>query len=366
MLIRTNKFLKTSLLLSLLVLTGCLDPIELKIPEGFDEALVIQGTLVKGNPSSMDLTVTRLFDFTIESLNRVNVSEVILSDEAGNSVEIDRVGTGLYRTVFDESHPIEIEFNKSYKVNILTFDGRRYESTMEPLLPVPKIDSLKIGKIEKAFVFADGETIRRDTFLRLSVFTPLQAEETTSKIDVKWDLSRVYKVTDTPIEFGVERKTCYLRDDLEVSMVKIFNAGELELNRLDDYEVYDQTLDFSMGEGLYFQLLQSSLSATAFDYFDQIRQVLEREGNMFEAPAGKIITNFVNIEEPDEEVFGYFYATTTDTARIYVSPEFAGSPGPFCPAEGLINPDGTCGVPVCCDCLSVQNSTIIPPYFWEE
>jgi len=364
---KANKFFKTSLLLSLLSLIGCLDPIELKIPEGFDETLVIQGALTKGSPSSIELTVTRLFDFTVESLTRVNVSEVILSDGEGNSVEIDRVGTGLYRTIFDESHPIEIEFNKSYKIDLRTFDGRSYASSLEPLLPVPKVDSLSIQGVEKEIVFADGETTRVDSLVRLAVHTPLEVAGSEERIGLKWDLRRVYRVTDTPIEVGVESKTCYLTEDIDITSVKVFDASDLRVNRLEDYEVFDQAFNFTMGEGLYFELIQSSLSPTAFEYFDQVGQLLDREGNMFEAPAGKLVTNFVNTEDASEEVFGYFYATTTDTARVYVSPEFANSPRSFCPPpSGLVRMDGSCAAPTCCDCLSFENSTTIRPSFWVE
>lgn len=350
----------------MLSFTACLDPIELKIPKGFEETLIIQGSLIKGNPSTLDLSVTRLFDFTVESLTRVNVSEVILSDESGNAIEIERIGTGIYRQEFDGDESIEIEENKSYKINIRTFDGRSYESSMEPLLPVPKIDSLSIKGIEKESVFSDGQTTKVDSFARLSLFTPTVLPNTSQPVSLKWDIQRIYKLTDSPIEFGIEQKTCFIREAIDITRIKVFDAKSVQTSNLEDFEIFDQRFDFSMSEGLYFELVQSSLSEGAFDYFNQVRQVLEREGNMFEAPAGKIVTNFVNTEDPDEEVFGYFYATSTDTARIFVSPEFANHPQMACPPPFPVNPDGTCAVLLCCDCLSVENSTTIQPGFWKE
>jgi len=364
--IKLIKVLRTGLLFGLLFFTSCLDQIELKIPRGFDETLIIQGVLIEGAPARFELTVTRLFDFTVESLTRVNVSEVILSDEAGNTVEIDRVGTGLYRTIFDGSQSVTIAAGQSYKVNVRTFDGRRYESSLEPLLNVPAIDSLQIKGIQKEFTYADGRTTVVDSLVRLSVNTPVRLLDTEEPVSLKWDLRRVYKVTDTPIESGVVPKTCYITDELGIATLKLFDARSLQNSRLDDYEIYDQLFDFSMGEGLYFEVIQSSLSSTAFTYFNQMRQILEREGNMFEAPAGKLVTNFVNTENPEEEVFGFFYATSTDTARIYVSPDFARHPAPACPPGTLVNPDGSCAAPTCCDCLSAENSTTTPPPFWTE
>lgn len=363
---KINKYKTVGLLLGLFVLVGCLDPIELKIPKGFDETLIIQGVLVKGDPSVLNLSVSRLFDFTPESLTRVNVSQVILSDDSGNSEEIDRVGTGIYKGTFDETSAVSIEVGKSYKINIRTFDGRTYESTFEPIISVPSIESLVLTDIQKESVYSDGVTIRLDSVGRIALNTSTISPADGTPIALKWDLRRVFRLTDSPIAFGVPQKTCYITEDIDITSIKVFDGASVRGENLEEYFLFDQPFDFHLAEGVYLEVIQSSLSASAFQYWNQIRQVLEREGNMFEAPAGKIVTNFVNTQDPEEEVFGYFYATMADTARVYISPEFGRYPQSYCPPAMPTRPDGSCAVDVCCDCLSVEASTTIRPDFWVE
>jgi hypothetical protein len=365
--IKINQFTITSLLVGLLFLTSCLDPIDLKIPKGFEETLIFQGVLVKGNPSTFDFNVTRLFDFTAESLARVNVSQVILSDDAGNSVEIERVGTGTYRAEFVPGQsPISIDVGKSYKLNVRTFDGRAYESSFEPLLQVPLIDSLGLEGVQKESVFLDGTTTSLDSFARVNVTTSTTSPNTNTPVALKWDVGRTYKLTDSPIEFGIEQKACYIYEDVDITKIKVFDGESIRGGDLESRQIFDQLFDFHISEGMYLQVVQSALSPQAFNYFNQVKQVLEREGNMFEAPAGKISTNFFNTQDPDEEVYGYFYTTTTDTARIYISPEFANFPGGRCPPPFPVNPDGSCGDITCCNCLDADDSTVLRPAYWVE
>lgn len=365
--IRLNyTYIRTSLMAALLFLMSCLDTIDLEIPKGFDDALVIQGALVKGKPSVVNVSVTRLFDFTPESLMRVNVREVFLSDEAGNTVEIERTGTGTYRLEFREGDAMAIEDNKSYKVSVLTFDGRQYESSLETLLPVPPASSLLLDPIEKELVFSDGRTAAVDSFARLSITTSTAVSDTGQPLALKWDLRRVFKITDTPFQSGIEQKTCYIIEDIDVPTVRVFDGKSISGSRLEEYVLYDQRFNYYLAEGMYFEVIQSSLTDGAYDYWRQISEVSEREGNMFEPPVGKIVTNFNNINDPDEEVFGYFYATSTDTARLYVAPSFADFPQAYCPPPMLITQDGRCAEPLCCDCLSIDRSTASRPEFWVE
>ena len=361
-----SKLINSSLLLSLLMVSSCLDPIELKIPKGFDNALVIQAELIKGNPSTFNLTVSRLFDFTLEGIGKVNVREVIMEDSDGNKLEIEAFGTGVYKETFGDDSPISIEVGKSYKLYISTFDGRKYESNFEPILPTPQIDSLSYEIVNRELILDEEDGSRFDSIVRFRLNTPLSAPNQEEQVDLKWNVRRVFKISDTPIEFGVFQKTCYVTENIGVTQVRTFNGSEYNQPRLENYDVIDQLLDFHFSEGYYLEVIQQSLSKGAYEYWSRTAQVLDRNGDMFEAPAGKVSSNFVNVDDPNEEAFGYFYATTETIARIYVSPEFAGNPGALCPPTEPPPPTGGCPLDICCDCLSQEISTVIKPSYWVE
>jgi hypothetical protein len=353
-----------SLLAGLLFLSACLDPIDLDIPLGFEETFVFQATLTKGQPSTFQLTSTRLFDFTPEGVRRVTLRSVFLEDENGQSMEIEADGQGVYNYTFNADDPVQIEAGKSYKLLVSTFDNRRYETNLEPLLPVPEIDTLTYELINKEVIIQE-EDIRFDSVVRFYVNTPLVAANTKEPIDIRWKTRRIFQITDSPIEFGKFQKTCYVTEEVDVTQVQIFNGASSSAGQLSQYSIYDQTFSFHLAEGFVFELIQQSLSPGAYNYWDQISQVLERDGDMFEAPAGKIRSNFVNPDNPDDEVFGYFFATEETVARIYVPP-VSSSITNLCPPPNLIRENGTCGVAICCDCLSAEISTIIKPNFWGE
>lgn len=359
---KINFLINAVLLVGILSFSTCLDPIDLDIPKGFENTLVIQGILVKGEISTFELTVSRLFDFTPESIARVNVREVILTDDEGTSIEIERRGTGFYRKTIDASSGIDIEAGKSYKVNFSTFDGRSYESRFEPLVQVPEIDTITFEPVSRESVFTDGTTTVQDSALRFYINTPLTPAGSEQKVSLFWNLRETFRVSQPPS--FTEEKICYVTESLAVTQVRAFDGINTASARLDQFTVYDHPFNGRLAEGNYFEVIQYGLSPGAFEYWDQIGQVLDRDGNMFETPAGPISTNFFNTIDSTEQVFGYFYATTSDTARVFVAPEVAGNPRAICPPLGPS--DNPCPEPLCCDCLSARISSVEKPSFWTQ
>ena len=87
---------------------------------------------------------------------------------------------------------------------------------------------------------------------------------------------------------------------------------------------------------------------------------------MFEPAAGKVITNMRSLNDPQEEVVGFFYATEIDTIRTYVSPEMAGLPDTLC-IPWPIPPEVPVDSPyICIDCRIEPRSTFVKPSYWPD
>ena len=109
------------------------------------------------------------------------------------------------------------------------------------------------------------------------------------------------------------------------------------------------------------------MSEGAYNYWNQISQVIDRDGNMFEPPAGRILSNFRNVEDNSqaENAYGYFFATQIDTSRLYVAPEDVGAPTAYCPwPVAQISSPGSCPRFPCCDCLLENGSQLSKPTYW--
>lgn len=365
-LVRTT-FMKLALAAGILV-TGasCLDQINLPAPAGTVDALVIQGRLLYGEPSVVRVQVNRLFDFTAGTTLPVNVSLVEIEDDAGVVLRVPEVGLGVYSITLPNGTPqMDVAFGKSYRLRVISRDGREYLTNFEPLHAVPEPESIELDTIQIDIVNAIGEFDKEDRF-RFSINTPITEPGTGEKSYLKWDVERTYKITDTPILPTTPEKVCYITENVVGTQLKVINGSDFNSDAISVFPLVESAITFVYSEGLYLTVYQQSLSATAFEYWDQITQLVERSGNMFESPAGKIVSNFTNVDDPADEVYGYFYASAQDTVRLYVDPEVLALPPACPPPGGLIAEDGSCAAPICCNCLSVPGSSTTKPYFWTE
>ena len=361
-----TKYIFLVVLFLLTFAPACLDDIELDIPKGFRKTIIIDGKIVKGPPSTLELRVSQLFSFTIESRGRISTKDAILMDESGNEMVIKPRGQGLYLYTFKETDPIAIEFGKSYKVRLETFDGRIFESSFESMPPPTRVETLKAENVEKEFIFIPDQTKKTEPVIRYTLNTNLTPPDLDEKLYLRWDIQQIAKVTDSPID-GSDPKVCYVTNKLDIVTTRIFNGPAQKANTLDDYVIFDAPITTYYGEGLFLEVIQESLSKSAFEYWETVKLSYEREGNIFADPAGKLKSNFANIDDPNDETFGFFYITQQDTARVYASPELAGNPKTRCPSPRLICPGGSrCCDPLCCDCATAPNeiTTMIKPYYW--
>ena len=354
-----------ALLASFFLVSGCLDEIQLDVPGKERETLVIQAKLEKGNPSVVEALVNKLFDFTSSSRIPVVVKSVILIDEDGNTKDLEANSLNGYVAVIEENDPdISIDFGRAYQLKVATFDGREFISELEILDPVPVPDGLTW---EKAVVTDDSTGIQ-ENILQFYISTPLISDlGNGSPSNLRWDLETAYQATDAPITGMEPPKICYITVPSELSKIKTVDGNELADNRIDRFLIAETKVSSIFAEGLYFNVFQESLGEKALQYWEQVGELVDRSGNMFEAPVGKLVTNFSNTgEAADDEIFGYFYATSQEVIRIFVEPGEVGNPSPTCPWTGQVAPGRGCTIPqICCDCSVLDGASTTKPDYWQ-
>lgn len=355
------------------ILWGCLERIDLEVDPEFQFNTVIQGKLVQGNPSTVFVRVSRLFDFTFNGRASITVRYVRLFDDQGNQVDLERGDAiGDYVLELPEGDPrMQIEEGRSYFIEVATFDGGVFRSEAEAIQPVPDIADLEWEPIQKEFLGVDGE-LRNQPFVEFQLTTPLDVP--TEEVYLRWVSERTIKLTDTPEsdvvpDNGQPNKTCYITESGSVSIIPVGSsttfAGEIV-----DFPVYQEPRNYRFAEGYMLTVYQESLNRKAYEYWRDIGTLINREGTIFEPPVGQVQSNIINTQDDGIQPFGYFYVTQQDTARIYVSPEEAENPMMQCPIPPpQMPPPGFqyCeAYSICCDCLSVPGSQLDPPDFWIE
>ncbi|MEM8523019.1 MAG: DUF4249 family protein [Bacteroidota bacterium] len=338
---------------------SCLDQIELKVPNGLEEGIVINGELRKSDPSLIRINVSSIFNFDLETLTPTSAKSVFLVDETGNELEIPIVGNGVNTYSFKGSEAIKIEFGQRYKIRVTDKKDRVYESTFEELMP--PVEKGKLGYDFSTFEVIDEENEIEDLpaiQFKLNSLIELNGREENARI--VWFPERTYAFSDSLFQPDFISKTCYVTAPIKITDIELFEGVRFNIDRLEDHPLSKVQLNYEFAEGYYYTLYQRTLNEKAFQYWQQTKQVIERTGNQFEAPVGRIVTNFKNTkDEEDGNVFGYFTAFYEDTLRLCVTPEEVGNPLKLCPIRFGCSPPNPC-----CDCLLEGFSKLEIPDFW--
>lgn len=345
-----------------LALPACLDQIDFDVPADLESAIVIQGKLVKGSPSIVRVEVSALFSFSASSRRLIDVREVTLFDESGTGLELPAIDIGIYALEIPANHPtFSVESGRAYRLRVVTQDGRTYESLPDPLFPVPQATDLTAEIVEQEVFNAEGEA-ELLPLIQFSIDTPLRPAEGSEPPRLRWESFRTFRLTDV----SREEQTCYITEPTNVSRLNLLDAGRLDAAAVvEDLPIARELITYFFADGYYLTVYQESLSPEAFRYWSEVDELLERSGSIFEPPAGKVKSNLQNIEDPEDEVFGLFYAVEQDTIRTYVSPEFAGNLPAYCPPP--VGPGGLDDSHVCANCLeNAEVSTLTQPDFWVE
>ncbi len=356
-----------SIFLLIILFFSCIDRIEFNEPDALKNAISIQGKLTKGNPNHIRVQISNTFDF--ENQQRfITAKSVELINQEGAIIDLPTKIQGIYELEIPENHPtFKIDYGKGYKIKVQLITGEIIESAFDTLHPVPEIAGLNVEKYTQETYNFEG-VLENIDLLRFSINSSLLPTGSSRKTSFLWELESVYKQSDTAggtcrdgscINSSGANQTCFLHIN-PVRNYKTLNAKKLTGDFIENFQLLEETKRNALfAEGYYLTVYQQSLSDFAFDYWSKVGSVVNRTGNQFQSPAGRVPTNFTFDSNDDLEVLGFFFATESSFKRIYISPAYADNPRTICPPPMGSNP-------LCCSCLCQPNSTLKKPDWWIE
>ena len=336
----------------------CIEEIDLVPEAGQEQSIAIHGRLTKGvtnnDPSEVRVAISNVFSFDASSRRNVAVRTVKLIDQDGNSIEVPEVSTGIYITRLTSSTPVQAVLGNSYILEIATFNNKVYRSEAEFLNEVPSVGELRYDLTQQEVVDKEGEPVLRD---KLTYYITPNVNQENGDVGLLWEFERTYRATDNP------GNRCYLTDRPNAPRSFIFDPADFADADVGEIELLTLDRDARFAEGNLLTVTQSSLSRGGLEYYNNINVLLEKDGNMFDVPAATIGSNFSNVEDPDDRVYGYFFATQTKFSRVQIKEDEVPNLRKTCPP---ISPPAPGGCDVCCSCLQFPNSSLIPPPFWKD
>lgn len=353
------------LLGALLLVAGCLSEIDLEVPEAADTSIAIRGRLNVGEMPRVSIRITDLAGFNASSIPQpVSGASVVLIDEFDRGVDVPMVRPGIYELDLSTgTSGVEVRPGRAYRLSVSTAAGENFVSDFETLYPAPEPAELRYISTRRDVLNEVNNIVNRE-FVRFLLTTPVVAAGSNDRSYLKWEFTGTYKFPESVVAspFPPGARTCYITERLQLEDVVTFDGSRIDGNVLRDFFILEEPFDYRFSNGFYLTVRQQSLSERAFRYWQEVGKVVDLSGNFFETPPGKVKGNFQNVDEPEKEVFGFFYAYSETIVRLYVDPGNE-PPMPFCPltTASISSVDTTC-----LNCLLRSGSTLIRPAFWEE
>lgn len=320
--------------IGLVLISSCIDRIEIKVPDSYSSQLVVDGLITdEPGPYTVRLTkATRIEKFLEFSREDVTQANVTIIDNVGNSELLKEVTSGVYETRPDGIRGV---VGREYSVRIETKEGKIYESIPDKMNPVGEIDNLYYeyetfqplsAPEEYGFRFyIDTEAIPNiDNFVRWK-FTGI------FRVDAEPKLHTVFMCSPDPrpcsglvfVDGGLKRVgectccTCWVtryETKPHVSDNQFVRDGDIKR-----IEVGYVPIEFFPFQQRYrVEVKQMSLSREAYDYWRIIQPQKEGAASLFQPPTGKTRTN-VFAKYGNEEVQGLFYASSVKKRQIYLT-----------------------------------------------
>ena len=300
---------------TLLFVTSCVTPFE---PEGYEQLeniLVIEGDINTSGKSEVIVSRSvKLGD--ISKRNYVKGASVWVESE-----------TGMKYTAYQYINGQEVRYitgynylatDKSYKLCVITPDGKQYESDLvKPLIP-PPVESVE---------FVTDTTLKEVTFY-------VNASDPANKTHYyKWTYTEDWEFTAhkyanfeyNPLTFKMEeipdyRNKYYCWNKSESKSILIYSTTHLSEDR-----VYRMPLVKMGPNDLRISLLysievsQQALSKEAYQYWENLRKNSDQLGGIFSPQPSEMRGNIKCLSDPEEVVLGYISAGTYVKKRFMAS-----------------------------------------------
>ena len=350
--------LKRYFILVLLALSACIDPYQVEVEKGA-QLLTIEG-MITSVPQVHRIRLTRsdTYGSIFEGLVRpVTGATVIVRDDLGNVIFFaqDNEDPGSYNSPAN----FAAQIGRSYTLQIQTVEGKVYTSLPERVESVPEINELTYQVVQ---IPVEGEV------------NPRSGVQLIASVDDPADQNNFYFWRNSPSVYILNTRpdlftprpsdtnpsrdpqpkdccnTCF-RTEL-VGNQSLFIAQDDNFNGLNT----KLPVGFIEDDGLRFiqtyrvDLRQMSISQEAYRFLRLVKQQTEISGSVFDPPPATIRGNIISLEDPEEEVLGYFIAAGESNKRIYIN----GSDLDFRQNVAII-PD---------DCRLVEGAQLNPPLDW--
>jgi hypothetical protein len=307
-------------LFCVIALCKCIDPYYPQLDK-YESLLVVEG-LVTDEKIPYEVRLSRTFKSADSIPEKINDATVFITDESGNVARLVNSGDGIYKT---DSALFSGQPGKTYSLHIETSDGKKYLSEPCVMLPVPEIDTV--------YYFKDEEVDNVSGNYRTGIMIYLDCDEIVGdEGNLRWEYEETWKFKPpNPKRYDYVSGSIVQLDNVREYCWKTNNSGEILTHSVipgqTDFIKKEPVLFIPSGESdrltVQYSILikQYSVSSKEFGFWNNLKQVNETSGGIFDTQPYPVISNIYNTGDPEEKVLGYFKVSAVKQKRIYITPE---------------------------------------------
>lgn len=285
---------------------GCVDSFEPPILQSENNYLVVEGALIYGSGvTTIKLSRTANLSDTSYIQPIVTASVKVLGED-GSSQILSSQGNGEY------SSQLELNLGENYHLSITTEEDKSYQSeTITPLI-TPAIDSVSWKALN------DGLEIYVNThdYENNAQFYKWDFVET-------WEFNAAYNSSLEYIngEFITRARenqiyTCWRNNS--ASTILLGSTVALSENIIYQKPIAKVPYGIKVSEKYSISVNQYTLTKEAYFYYENMKKNSEELGSFYDAQPTEIKGNIYAVDNPEEPVIGYIYASSVAKKRIFI------------------------------------------------
>jgi len=303
----------------ILALSTCIEPYDPEL-KGYESVMVVEG-LITDERAPYEVRLSRSVHHADSIPGRITDAEVSITDETGNITYLRNCGEGLYKT--DPTEFIGVTGN-TYTLHILTSDGNEYMSEPAMMLPVPEIESVYYEKDEEY----TGNQSETHEGIRIYIDT---GEGSDASQYIRWEYEETWKfrlanykrfnyINDSLI-FPVDREVEFCWKSVKSSVILNNSILPGQADYITKAPVCFIAPEKSDRLTIQYSILvrQYSISKEAFVFWNNLKQVNETGGSIFDSQPYAVVSNINNVNDPGEKVLGYFQVSAVKQERKYIT-----------------------------------------------
>jgi hypothetical protein len=300
------------------------------------ELLVVEGLITDQHVSNkVKLSLSLPFGKKSEAvpLGRCIVTIV---DDLGHSSILHETVTGTYATDSTDFTGVP---GRIYTLNIVTGPNNnnlRYISDPVEMKPVPHIDSLYYKKtvIEPPAHFFDGIN-------GCNIYLDTHDPDNNCRY-YRWDFTETWVIR---LPFDIVNNKCWVNnksDTINIKSTAAFSQSSIK----DHMVTYVSNLSDKLKSRYSILVNQYSLTPEEYSYWEKTQNILVQTGGLYDIIPASIPSNLHCIENPDDDVLGYFSVSAIASQRLFIQDKFEGVLDPYknCITDTLytsVDPPGT-------------------------